>query len=222
MLNREEREEKEKKALATWKQYTERLMYLKQRYPTEYIDRNQGWLKWSNALNAIEATGSIDGGWKYIDFARLSLGTYANYLWVPSTFKIQRNRRQIEWTKQYICLMDFNLFLFDSRPSPEPTCIKQTLSHEHAVLSLATIRKVGPSKTDRRGFRLDLNNGKCIEFRCDDTKRRDNWIEEMEYQMKCIQDLLEIPNIKLKAADPDSTIWLPLPSGVETQSGKES
>lgn len=212
---------KEKKALSTWKQYTDRLMYMKQRYPTEYIDRNRGWIKWSEALNSIEAAGTIDTSeaaacWKYIDFARLSLGTYSNYLWVPSTFKVKRNRRQIEWNKKYIILMDFNLFLFDTRPSPEPMNIKQTLCHQHSVLSLATIRRVGPSKGDRRGFRLDLSNGKCIEFRCDDSKLRDNWIEEMEYQMKCIQDLLKIPNIKLKAADPDSTIWVPLPSGVST------
>jgi len=196
--------------------------YLRQRYPTEYIDRNRGWAKWSAALNDIEQSGTIDTSeaakcWTLIDFARLSLGTYSNYLWVPGTMRTQRNRRQIEWNKKYIILMDFNLFMFDSRPSPEPLSIKHSLSHQHSVLSLATIRSVNKSKSDRRGFRLDLNNGKCIEFRCDGSKLRDNWMEELEYQMKCIQDLLKIPNIKMKAADPQSTIWLPLPSGLHSK-----
>ena len=44
---------------------------------------------------------------------------------------------------------------------------------------------------------------------------RQNWIDEMEYHCKIVQDLLKIPHIAMKSADPDENIWLPLPIGYE-------
>lgn len=210
---------KTKEAIITWKKYTDRLLYIKQRYPTECMNRNKAWEKWSKLLNDIEESGKIDNStinhiWQYIDFARMSLGRYTNWIWCPNNPQnYKQNSRKIEWTKRYIVLMDFNLFLFDNKCSPKS--IKQTLSFKHELLSISSIESVISSKENIHEFELRLNANNCIKFRCDDAEIRQGIVDEISYQIKCIHDLLKIPNIRLKPADPDKNIWLPIPIGFD-------
>eukprot|EP01083_Nonionella_stella_P026169 72031_1 len=188
------------KALVVWKEYTDRLLYIKQRYPTEYMDRHKAWQGWSSLLNTIEETGQMKiEPSKYIDFARMSLGRYGNWIRIKTT----------KWIRKYLVLMDFNLFLFDTKT--ETQCLRQILPFEHMVMSIASIRRVIPSTetTTAAQFALDLRDHKSVQIQCDNCDARDGLMEEFIYQMKCVNDLLKLPQIKLKPADPHANIWVP-------------
>ena len=128
------------------------------------------------------------------------------------------------WTKKFAIIMDFNLFLFESYASPED--IEETLAFEHSLLSLASSTNVVVSKKNTTDFYLNTSgqqDGRYLRFRCDvdddeiNGAKRNEWMEELQYQIHIVHKLLSIPGIKLKVADPNATLWLPVPA-VKVQS----
>lgn len=193
-------------------------------------DRDQAWKTWSSMLNRITKCHVLNMSqnslWSYIDFARMSSNKYSNWLWWPE--KVQKNRikdrvsKNITWCRKYAIVMDFNLFLFEKKV--EPNNIQSTLAYEHSLLSLASILKVMPSSSNSTDFYLKTTNGKnkyrYLQFRCDCKQTCSEWMEELDYQIKIINDLLKIPFIKLKCADPNNTLWLPTPVAVRKNLSK--
>ena len=256
-----------KRALQTWKLYVDRFDYLKQRYPTQLADRNKAWLQWTKMLDEKEQNPNQQFTeaqlWSFIDFARMSISRYANWIWWPerpdtiqlNSVKIKTmnksnksksagtnsdnsrisdddtNRTYINhnqyydhalnliWTKKFAIVMDFNLFLFETYANPAN--IKETLAFEHSLLSLASSTNVIVSKKNSKDFYLNTsgknNDHRYLQFRCDgkddddDDAQRNEWMEELDYQIHIVHDLLSVPGIKLKIADPNATVWLPTP-----------
>merc|ERR1712176_1231007 len=248
-----------KRALTTWKLYVDRYEYIKQRYPTQIADRNKAWLQWTKMLDERDKhpKQSMNESqlWSFIDFARMSISRYANWIWWPqrpdliklNSIKMKNinkakksksngdsdnssNRTYINdkqyydhelnliWTKKFAIVMDFNLFLFETYANPAN--IQETLAFEHSLLSLASSTNVVVSKKNSKDFYLNTsskNDYRYLQFRCDgkndddDDAQRNEWMEELDYQIHIVHDLLAIPNIKLKIADPNATVWLPTP-----------
>merc|ERR1712176_1047590 len=75
------------RALTTWKLYVDRYEYIKQRYPTQIADRNKAWLQWTKMLDERDKhpKQSMNESqlWSFIDFARMSISRYANWIWWP-------------------------------------------------------------------------------------------------------------------------------------------
>merc|ERR1712062_757448 len=122
------------------------------------------------------------------------------------------------WTKKFAIVMDFNLFLFETYANPAN--IQETLAFEHSIMSLASSTNVVVSKKNAKDFYLNTsskNDYRYLQFRCDgknhddDDAQRNEWMEELDYQIHIVHDLLAIPGIKLKIADPNATVWLPTP-----------
>ena len=249
-----------KRALTTWKLYVDRCEYIKTRYPEEVADRNKAWLQWTKMLDERDKHPkqkmSESQLWSFIDFARMSIARYANWIWWPEkpehakvdaatlrsiqkakrarsaetvnggdserTYLSQRqyfdHRLNLIWTKKFAIVMDFNLFLFESYANPAN--IEETLAFEHSLLSLASSTNVVLSKKNTKDFYLNTSGKsdyRYLQFRCDgqdeedDDAQRSEWMEELDYQIHIVHDLLAIPGIKLKVADPNATVWLPTP-----------
>eukprot|EP01084_Bolivina_argentea_P026909 50029_1 len=250
-----------KRALATWKLYVDRYEIIAKRYPTQIADRNKAWLQWTKMLDEREKNPkkalTESQLWAYIDFARMSIARYANWIWWPErpdliqlnpqkiktinkakksksaskgSMKEDDNRTYINdkqyydhsinliFTKKFAIVMDFNLFLFETYANPAN--IQETLAYEHSLLSLASSTNVVISKKNPKDFYLNTsgkNEYRYLQFRCDgkdaadDEMQRNEWMEELDYQIHIVHDLLSIPNIKLKIADPNATVWLPTP-----------
>jgi len=142
------------------------------------------------------------------------------------------HRLNLIWTKKFAIVMDFNLFLFDAYANPSN--IEETLALSHSLLSLAAANNVVVSKKNKKDFYLNTSGKKkstrqdqqyrYLQFRCDgkdgddDDAQRSEWMEELDYQIHIVHDLLAIPGIKLKVADPNGTVWLPAPAN---ESGSE-
>jgi len=256
-----------KRALTTWKEYVDRCESIKRRYPEEVADRNKAWLQWTKMLderdkrpNQVLSESQL---WSFIDFARMSIARYANWIWWPErpelaklsaakmrsleaakraqsvevggdgnaerTYLSERqyydHRLQLLWSKKFAIVMDFNLFLFESYANPAN--IEETLAFEHSLLSLASSTNVVLSKKNSKDFYLNTSGKsdyRYLQFRCDghdqhdDDAQRSEWMEELDYQIHIVHDLLAIPGIKLKIADPNATVWLPTPSPLSTAS----
>jgi len=250
-----------KRALTTWKLYVDRCEFIKTRYPEEVADRNKAGWQWTKMLDERDKHPkqkmSESQLWSFIDFARMSIARYANWIWWPEkpehakvdaatlrsiqkakrarstesgggggdgekTYLSQRqyydHRLNLIWTKKFAIVMDFNLFLFESYANPAN--IEETLAFEHSLLSLASSTNVVLSKKDTKDFYLNTSGKseyRYLQFRCDgqdeedDDAQRSEWMEELDYQIHIVHDLLAIPGIKLKIADPNATVWLPTP-----------
>eukprot|EP01083_Nonionella_stella_P189181 699021_1 len=222
-MNRKER------ATATWKQYLSRFKQSKSLYPLHFADRNKAWEQWSKMLDERDANPSIattaDELWSYIDFARMSMSQYSNWIWWPEAARKEdatslRNETQyydhelkLIFTRKYGIVMDFNLFLFEKYATPKN--IQQTLNFEHSLLSLASSTNVVKSNKNVKDLYLNTsgkNEARYLQFRCDDEGQRNEWVNELDYQITIVRDLLSIPNIKLEVADSNATVWLPRPS----------
>ena len=72
---------KENICFSNWKRYIDRECYCKQRYPSEFNDRQLGWKKFNQLISEIERSNTVYTGWIYIDFARMALNVYKNWAW---------------------------------------------------------------------------------------------------------------------------------------------
>ena len=135
------------------------------------------------------------------------------------------SRANLIWTKKFAIVMDFNLFLFDAYAHPGN--IEEALALSHSLLSLVVASNVVVSKKNKKDFFLNTSRKtkstrkdqqyRYLQFRCDgkdgdDDVQRSEWMEELDYQIYIARDLLAIPGIKLKVADPHGTVWLPAPA----------
>merc|ERR1712228_466422 len=244
-----------KKAMLAWKLYVDRYEYIKQRYRQQIADRNKAWLQWTKMLDEKDRISPSHHHqltesqlWAFIDFARMSISRYANWIWWPQRPDViklnnMKNKKQqkisddddddrtyisdkqyydhelnLIFTKKFAIVMDFNLFLFETYANPAN--IQETLAFEHSIMSLASSTNVIVSKKNTKDFYLNTsskNDYRYLQFRCDgndeddDDAQRNEWMEELDYQIHIVHDLLSIRGIKLKVADPNATVWLPVP-----------
>jgi len=251
------------RAMKTWRVYVDRYEYIKKRYPKQVSDRNKAWLEWTKMMDEKERNQqhNMDEAqlWTFIDFARMSISRYANWIWWPerpdSIQTINKSKKSksmgdsqggggdarhhdenddsrtyisenqyydhesnLIWTRKFAIVMDFNLFLFEQYANPSN--IQETMNYEHLLLSLASTTKVKVCKANNSDFYLNTAGKKdqrFLQFRVhgksdeDDVAQRNEWLEELDYQIHIVHDLLSIPGIKLKIADASATVWLPAP-----------
>eukprot|EP01083_Nonionella_stella_P184509 670151_1 len=104
--------------------------------------------------------------------------------------------------------MDFNLFLFETYANPAN--IEETLGYEHSLLCLASSTNVVVSKKNPKDFYLNTSDKneyrhdsipimyRYLQFRvdgkdaADDEMQRNEWMEELDYQITVVHDLLSI------------------------------
>jgi len=150
-----------------------------------------------------------------IDFSRMSLGIYGNWLKMKSEGGTADNGDSSsssgQWTTYFAVMRDFNIFLFDHEHFP--SSLEEVVSGEYSALSLAHIEGVKQCATNPTELYLEVTGSKRnqqIKFGCESVAACKQWIAEMNYQIHIVSDLLTNQALRVECADQKRNIWIPV------------
>jgi len=174
-------------------------------------DRTKSWRKWIELLRShdsdisdVSATEQVQA---LIDFARMSLGCFANWL----RMRTQSGR----WRPYFAVVRDFNILLFDRECRPSSLHDAVTVAGgQYLALSLAHIEGVRLSDDDPLQIALQVTGSSekshRIAFRCDSADGAKQWAAEMNYQIHIVSDLCSNRALSFEYADHKRSIWVPV------------
>merc|ERR1719242_1829639 len=136
------------------------------------LDRNKSWKKWiqllqshHNDIGNVCATAQVQA---LIDFARISLGSYANWLKMKvNAVNADGTSAGTQWVPYFAVMCDFNIFMFDRERYP--ASLDEVVGEQYNALSLAHIQGVRQSRTNPTELYLDgtmSERNHHIKFRC--------------------------------------------------------
>ena len=187
------------------------------------LDRNKSWRKWIQLLQShdndianVTATEQVQA---LIDFARMSLGNYGNWLYMKSgTANMNGNdivsdsqSASSQWTLYFAVMRDFNIFLFDHRHFP--STLEEVVSSEYNALSLAHIESVAQCSSTPTELYLEVAGSEmnhCLKFRCESVESCKQWVAEINYQIHIVSDLCCNQALRLECADQKRSVWIPV------------
>jgi len=180
------------------------------------LDRNKSWRKWIQLLQShdndianVRATEQVQA---LIDFARMSLGNYGNWLKMKSgSFPHSGSASSGNWTTVFAVMRDFNIFLFDRQLSF--STLHDVVKEEYNALALAHFESVRQCTSNPLELYLEMTGSKTnhqIKLRCETEEDCKQWVAEINYQIHIVSDLFCNQSLRLEYADQKRSIWIPV------------
>ena len=191
-------------------------------------DRNKSWKKWIKLLQSHDSditnvanTAQVQ---TLIDFARMSLGNYGNWLMMKrginqndstgsqsSIHSTKSSSKSNQWITYFAIMRDFNLFLFNHQLVP--STLNDVVNEDYLALSVAHIENVRQCNSNSSELYLEVTGSKTnhkLKFRCESVEACQQWVAEMNYQIHIVSDLCCNQSLRLECADQKRSIWIPV------------
>jgi len=200
---------------------------------TKYAsDRNKSWKKWIKLLQShnsditnVRSPAQVQA---LIDFARMSLGNYGNWLMMKRGFNVggdsndgsqssnkssqqQQSGQQQQWTTYFAVMRDFNLFFFHEEFVP--STLNDVVSQDYLALAVAHIESVKQCTSNPTELYLEVpgsRKSRQLKLRCESVEACQQWVAEMNYQIHIVSDLCCNQALRLECADQKRSIWIPV------------